>query len=464
MDPNKLDKFFKDRLEQRSFEWKEEHWVSALEVLEEATPSRRRRPLLWWLVLGSLVLSGGIIGMVWAWSGQTDTTPLGSFFDRVEFPERTTAVHSETTSVSGSVPVEEALLENAASPIPETPEQGVSSPKKTGITDLPVAEKEPEAIGSTSKFDLQRQPLATHPTDQAGNGPDLTEEPSANVTSLPLLGSVSDEPTLPRRNFFLLLPLPVHLLRVVLPDSELLTRQTTALATIEPMKVQSPWRLGIRANAGWLQDVQADSLLFQHGVHLLLNRQLFPRWHLRAGIGWQRIRARYDSLSEVSQQAILRFGLDANQLVLRPTALHQVVVPMGIQRQWKGGHGVELGLEAAYQLGVYGTLYEEDQLFPWERSETQQEAQTRQLLAYYQGGEEEFKPIFRASSPVASGWVDLPDVRKFQLTAYFGYQYRFGAFAADLRVQYRPFSVYQSQKGWNQGGVGTQIGLTYWIF
>ena len=486
MESNNLDKFFKDKFEDRSFEWDEKYWASAQEAIEAADAGKpRRRLFVWWIWLLAFVLLSTGLGAYFmnrtdllSAAKQSETNISDISTDENKAPENDLsefAVVSETAQTVQNSTREKELTEakNAIQPssVSTTSNSTVVDAPSKGDRNTPIAKTLGEKVPEVNLSDETPAAQTNQFTEKnLLEKSEIDSQQSQNLSpkqGLPVKGQdvITDKnPILNSLPFLPILPYEI-LWEQVNPELQLVVASVNSEESIEVQK-EKKWHVGIGMYGGLSRLEQEDTAsVYQKNISggIIVQRRLLQHWYLSTGLNYQVAFAQYDTIG-TRQQYEMGFGLDQNQLALRPTIIHSLSVPLGIQYAAPKGHRLELGAIASYQLGAHGGLYEEDYLFPWERTEEQQNELERQLINYYEPAEPSgVKPAIRTSSLVESGWLGADDLRTLNLSAYFNYRYQISPnFELGLEANYRLQPLFNNGTG--KGALGFGLRLNYWIF
>ncbi|MCB0643061.1 MAG: hypothetical protein KDC44_15535, partial [Phaeodactylibacter sp.] len=350
MESNKLDKFFKDKLDQRPIEWDESYWASAQEALDVADQRKRRRGFLgWWMLLGFLILAGfGAWLLIYLPFGSTIVTKLENPSPVLENKTRSTAANPAEQVAEYSVAGNQALTQKEALVDSNTEIVEASSTVTTAAQDAEAhtISKDIPATAPLRETPETSKPAPIAPAGdssvpskssqnsiQGASSTPITGQPSVVEQEMPSAATDSKETTeatpLPKTGQKTLPAdyLPLLAYSVIWQA----TQPTLAIAVAEAkpgletavQPVQHKWHLGLSLNGGLaLLQGAADRSILQKTLSggVLIQRKLAGHWYLSSGLSYQASFAAYDSIAVVPQYE-MSFGLDRNDVLLRPTIL-----------------------------------------------------------------------------------------------------------------------------------------------
>ncbi|GJM34604.1 MAG: hypothetical protein DHS20C18_36050 [Saprospiraceae bacterium] len=365
---NPLDRFFKDKLENRQITMNDAHWREAEKLLNKRD---KKRPTWFWAGILSLffLLLGGIW---WAIATKYDATQNKTLrTEKIGALAVEQKTESQLQENNTAIQESEDLLGN------ENPEIAI---KKTVTAARNIHESQVELKGtSQTKPDVQGQDY------QKNQEPKSAEEEVKNTTQnkvvangmAPQLDQKSGdtkgekEPiitlenpsvfdTATKESGISIDALPVVMERLdFLPILALqqLERSTSGFILSQPDQIKTPKQLslGLHVMEAFYPGFQAgNSKLLGSNVGLDIRLSGRSRWGLRSGFNYRIRNGQYsftDSLTEVAYS----FGRIEKQYTLTPRAVHFVELPVLVSYRL-GRHELQGGVQLAYLLGVKGQL------------------------------------------------------------------------------------------------------------
>lgn len=355
---NNLDRYFREKLHNREFEFKDAYWQGAEKLLDAGRRKRRRRWFAWWG--GAMLLTAALAGW-WFWGkntglapGQQQAEPAANLSVGQEVGPSENAGTGKTLR---SADVDEATTEGQKLAAGQTP-AGDFSKEKAADSGLNLPEKNPDKPifknKNTSQSALEKN-RSTSSLPPAGTGHENGHEGSlsSNAAENPVGGNAvngdqsvqlaeSEDFTIEREVTLLnLLETNIHFLDEVFPKS---LRVNDA-----GNKPDGRFHFGLTASQ-LLLPRNADLIGYRAG--LIVQVDLKNGWYLSSGVQYQRRSGTFES-SKIAQSRNYRFGLELETQHLRPDALHYLNLPLlaGWQR---GRHVMEGGLEISYLAGMTG--------------------------------------------------------------------------------------------------------------
>lgn len=414
MDPT--DQFFRKKLVERQYEYKEAYWEDAERLIEQRERHRRRRTLWWWLT--GVLLLAGLGAATWRYLGNEDSghTVPGAF--RIDTPP-SGRMGPNTTATDWflEMPAQRAEPENngrkgniasgaeqkGGAGGPKTQEEGTAFAGRPG-TSLPekristgrTSGHEPPAGTALEEESGMKKMLPAAPSkpgkepEEAGKGEPVALEPGKGmeINSLALLrGPVQGRPASLGVAPAVSAP-PVRL-------RKRLSWALTGAATLNP----SPGKTLLGGTAG-----------------LQVSRRVGEKWTLALG-GQYRLRGGTFGPSQESRIVAYRFGREEQRYSLQPNRLHYAEASLLAEWPVKR-HRFALGLGWSYLLGIEGSL-----------------DGTRK---------EEFASGFGAPGSQDRGWLDEEGCKKQFWTGRAAYCFQIaGRWSLGAEMQYVPGSILQ---------------------
>ncbi len=420
MDP--MDQFFKKKLKERQYEYRESYWKEAERMIR--LREGRRRVFWWWfLVVGLLLITIGGWGWWYFQPGKVETVEngVGARYDDGS-QEGVAGVEGESLSVGPPVAQDRQDGRQAAGPDSKTrSEVDGRSLQPAGKPAPGLAEEAPgpsEAAASaavvhsakniTSGEMREEKGLNTRRGEQKGLAIDASESARLDYEETEPIAGWSNEKMQVEQAYILRGPAitqastpetDVKLRKPAIRPRKMLNWEMALAATVNPSggKTLLGGSAGLRASA-WLK----QNMLLSLGV----------QYRLRGGTFGP---------SQESEVVTYRFGRQEQNYRLEPSRLHYAEALL--QAEWPvRRHSFAIGLGWIYLLGIEGSL-------------------SRSV-------KEEFALNIGAASSQEKGWLDEGGYKKSFWSARIGYHYRLsGRLKTGLEIQYSPGGILQESTG-----------------
>jgi hypothetical protein len=161
------------------------------------------------------------------------------------------------------------------------------------------------------------------------------------------------------------------------------------------VKSQKEWQINLTAMQVAQLRTQGEKTFLGQRLGIQLRRNLRSDWYIATGLQYHRRIGSFDA-SDLAQQRNYRFGLELDTIVLRPSSLHYVGLPISLGFD-RNKHRIEGGISLDYLAGVRG-----------------------EIGSYQKQGEPPIK-VFEASK---TGWMITDGYNRFVPSAQFGYHYQ----------------------------------------
>jgi len=405
---NKLDKYFKDNLHDRKFEMKEDYWLAAEKLLDAQDERRKRRVFFWWFNAGAgLLLLAGLAWFILGKNGQVASSKPTSeptmTTSKPNSPETTIAeqnpaleiAEANTNEVASSSTIKQKTAGNAMEMpvIVETANQRKAVHNQAVTSKIKHSTLASVEMKSDSKnVQFQSEAAQTGHTENKAM-------PTMQVDPMSAIASLTEQVVAP------------DILAARFAFLDYVTEKPLVKAIndkIEPVK--TTWfHIGIVA-AQMLQPNPAkdENMRLGNQLGLALKYDLNADFYLASGINYAYRTGHFDATKQAEQRNY-RFGLELDTLLLRPTSLHYIGIPLALGWQ-HNRHNIEAGIQLDYLAGVRG-----------------------ETGSIRKQGEPPVK-VFVADK---KGWVTADGYRRITPTLQMGYNFRIARmFAVGLTANY----------------------------
>ncbi len=416
---SKLDNFFRDKLNQREFEFEDAYWEAAEKLIDQ--DRRRRRFGAWWFWGGMLVLLLG--GLYW-W-----------------LPSGTNSVSAPDSSLSTTLPND---LENTDDNLTFNPNQN-SDESKSATAAANDAQQPIEPLRSTSLTSNSDDETLQYPTTTKGTttakGPpqnsvsdqddnvaitstgeagapvieDQAEEQKDELPPNASGGAADQSPMKLALDRMALREVPILPLLSEEPMEDLVPEAEEIIKLVEN---RPKLHYGLRAYSHFYPAQVRQQWWRGAAFGLTASYDLNKDWAIGADLLYTYQTGTFNKLKE-SEQINYSFGARVEQFTLTPTALHGIELPVYLIHKVQS-HRLQAGFNLGYFIAMRAHVDARNSLYPWER-ETEDEIQTR----------------FSATRREDTIWADqLDPIRRLQLALQLGYQYRIRPWLGlDFRAQ-----------------------------
>lgn len=366
MGKEQLDQFFRDKLQNRQFEFQEADWKEAEFLIEQQEAKKdKKRLFIWWWFLGIFLLLGISLGGYTLWKNydssnedQTKRTTQVIVPDPMA-TEEGAATNKEAIN-KGQSALEAEQLSNVQNP---SINPTINTPPTTAISaDQSTNTKRSELIVDPTTNQNRQQKVAPPFKESNASGNKVLNE---NPTSSPLDTTKKSEAIVP-------VP-PLEMLEKIQEDTTSLFQ--TAVATLNlwptntagidyedyfekqiiPRRKQKRllYSLGIYSTVYPYPSDRSNPVVgFSAGMEMAY--RLKGKWWLQSGLIY-RHRVGTFSFTEESEVAQYRFGRSVETYRLRPSSLHYLELPVAISFKSRQ-HEIGLGVSLARLAGVRGEI------------------------------------------------------------------------------------------------------------
>ncbi len=360
---NNLDKYFRDNLDDRRFEMKEEYWLGAEKLLDEQDRRRKRRVGFWWFGGGLSVLVLALLA--WLFFGKKDGTISSNLASEIaNNPKFKSEVIStdfenknevktgdETTSVASGNTLSDSATTGSKGQIPEQKNEQENQVNKNSPT-IQTTDNLRFNTSKTRSLYSNRQSVSAKSADVGGLNPafESSEKAATAIATAQLKTNNSqvEKSTIEKQQ------VPSFLLQS--PYSVIGFFSQKDLSTnVQKIEVSDPrkFHFGLMASQMLLPKRDSGQVAFVgQRAGVVLQYDLSENWHLSSGLQYFRRVGTFSATKSASQRNY-RFGLEQDSLELRPTSLHYLSLP--VMLGWQGNrHQLEAGVLLDYMAGVRG--------------------------------------------------------------------------------------------------------------
>jgi hypothetical protein len=455
---NHLDKFYKDKLNEREFEFDEGLWQDA-EALIIADEKKKKRAFGWWF-FGSALLISVVSGMIiWSINTQNEQeavqTEIPKNIESTRTVQDITKEETNANKAENSKPTEtiseskiNAKITDKSSP------KGIVKPTNTTVKE--------EIITVQNTGNRQSKNIFKAPVKKSEKTTPIAQNTSSDNSQL-LNESNSADVRIPTQTVESLTQISLLKLN---PFSVKETSEIRALSDFEAKKPRK-LNLGLVGGIVYLPNNTFNSDLSYKGG-LSVGILLKGKWELGTELSYFVFNNDFESLGE-SPQAVYGLGGDFDTYKLNVNNLHYLNLP--IYAKYKMGyHMLECGFALDYLLGARGELVLEDHLQSWERDDAQNQKYSQEiaLAASINGTSDRLNELkYREPGVIEKGWLDDSNLNKIQAHLLLGYQYRFNSKTnLGIRAQYRLTDFHKTNPDFarNNSKLSIHLAMSHRIF
>lgn len=403
---NNLDKYFRDNLHDRKFELKEEYWLGAEKLLEADEKRRKRRGFFWWFFSGTLLLialsiciwQAGQIGKT-----QTDLEPAKNGLQAntpITKPSTDLAAIDSTNKSNND---NEIVLKDST----ETPLTAAHNIQNNADNNNIITNRESKNSTITKQGKNASNSSKNKVENESKEAFISNSQENNNHSGLPPINAQNTE--LAQQNQAIALtelteeysfnkaitPNYLALLEAFVKGNIAKPNLSTKTQKIE---VENTNKLHLELVASQLfqpRPEKDEKTFIGKRIGILLRKDLRSGWCVTSGLMYQRRIGTFDA-SQSAFQRNYRFGLELDTLLLRPTSLHHISLPLLISYKQNKSR-FEAGLILDFLAGMLG-----------------------ETGSYQKQGEPPVKQFVADKS----GWVETNGYRRFVPTAQLGYHYQ----------------------------------------
>ena len=435
-----LDQFFKNKIQNRKFEFQEAYWDDAKKLIDGDKKRRRRGGWLPWF-LGLALVTVLSVGIYWLVVKSNSSRDL-------EASATSSAIVSEILKSEEGRGEEEKENSSMAS---NTKTNNKNLSQNSGTNSSRDFEASSNFSGSTGTNTILKSGFTSKNIDNISNTNlqdiDTPESKNAIAILADTEEKKEEEDLIPR---ILMSPFDQMSLktfeRILIPGAP-----WSIECDFKPNPKNKKWNFGwsiyslLNSQKGedyfWVGGATGPGIQYRLNKRLSLQSDLLYRW-----------RRGHFSPKEESKATTYSFGRTTETFRLNASEVHQIDWPIYLQFRNRR-QMIEGGISVQFNLGLRGDLISEKSLFPWER---------KQVGAAPANKTE--------TSLVDTGWIQDANIRKVQFGLLLGYRYQLNRkINAGLQVRYDLNSIYKEMpldgKGKLDGSpLHFQIGISYYPF
>lgn len=384
-----FDQFFKDKFQDREFEFKEAYWKQAQELIQE-DQQERRRGLWYWMLGGSILLLALIVTSAVCYFG-VNGDPVSEnkttiFENNIEAAAKATSPGSGTLAIDANEKIFNEIKTNQA----QTKNPSIVNNQKGN--EIPSGSTNSSETNDGTKIDNKNEVSAQEAVTKNSKGQNLqnnqdqaisrkgstippseiasgaSENKNAN-TSAVTKGSTSETARESIPN-------------TATPANRSAITELTTLESLAPDLLATPekdlpecrdlfngkikrWHWGITANTHFYPAQTSEQIWIGGAAGPSVQYKINPRISIQADLLYAIRTGNFGDTKSVSQNTY-SFGLREKVATVETSSLHFLELPLFFQYT-NGRQIVEGGLGLKYLLATRGTLTERTSLYPWER-------------------------------------------------------------------------------------------------
>lgn len=403
---DKLDQFFKDKLQDREFEFKDVYWQDAEQLIEQ---DKRKKRLIWWkwlagwLLLLLLIIAGGL----WLTLGpRVQSSPEQKEIKENNLAEQSGPVKKVDTA-SGNA---ETFVELDSLNTEKGRQSSIKKRKKIpGLKEhhlLQNKDKTPELNhkGEPEWFELPKAVRDKEKEDAS----EAMREFVVDQSQLDSSFRKSEKVLMAGLSF---LPGRWNSIEANMSDLPIPGKPLWLEGSVESPRL-SRVKFGLQFSAMTYPNTRGDNLSFiglAGGLDIAY--KLKNHYYLETAV---QLRRRTGTFAKVDETQVLffSFGRSSSKFELLPSALYYLEMPLGLSRSF-GFHHLEAGITTSYLLGVKGAL---------------ENTQNPELV----------QDLIKAER----GWVEQDGFKKWHWDIYLGYSWQYSKkMGLQFSLNYTPGTI-----------------------
>lgn len=375
---DKLDQFFKKKLENREFDFQESYWQEAEKLIEQ---DRRKKRFAWWWRLSGLVLLLLLVtaGLWWYLStdrggeqtgqsveGRDSIAYLQEKRDRADSLD-----YDGEGSGLGNSAINETVSEGRAEKITDGQPMDIGELTKSEVQpDNKNEEQEQFQKVTSGRAERRLERPGEIPAGEVINKEEVGLQKEDKKKLLDTMETAHDKKAIAeeitgektaggrvaQRTWGQIGFLPVALGPIGYEPAELVQPGQPGWVEEATLRTApSRWAIGLHFNAAFYPYANADAerlIGFAGGVNF--EYKLSWRYNLEAAL---RVRQRTGTFEKVAETSVLYYGFGRSEATfnLLPSSLYYLELPLGVSRAF-GVHHLEAGVVTSHLLGVQGGL------------------------------------------------------------------------------------------------------------
>lgn len=426
---SEIDKFFKDKLEGRTFEFKDAYWEAAEQLIEQEENDRRKRFGIWWKFGIFFFLLLGVLGYFFVQPDQTKELSVNPFLNTKNEASENKTLHNDNNntfdptttnandlldqesnaSTALSAEIEEALMNSSEPSQNQTTATTKtntieSSESVSGIEDLTVPTLERDKFEKNTRRQIiiknhiqtektfeENQLISPLTLDTLQNIPGANPLPNVSdstSTKLELAQETTTEELLlletsTTAEEVMNKPEPIvelALLETLASELEIPEYDCEDCFDFDKVKYKR-LKFGVNAESVVYPFETGESWLVGAAAGLIANYSLGRRFAIRSGVQYSSTKgitdnnfyaedaASYDlrALNDGNARVeeLYGFGLRRIETIYPPSSIHSLEIPLLVQFRYKKST-IEAGVQFNYLMGIRGKEITSYSLFPWE--------------------------------------------------------------------------------------------------
>ena len=400
-----LDKFFKNKMDQRSVPFDEAHWQAAEQLLNEKD-KRKRRVLLWWWIGGGTSVGVGLLLAAFVYWD----IPGGSPAKYEEQITQLSEIQSEHLSNTTEKTHSSSAIEHADAVTTIDEENFLPKINSGQEIIIPINSLKEEDRASTILNNKKEDESYEHTTAEPHNQLDVeqTSKTTGVENNNEPAKAMSNESTSPDSSretkvmeiqkplvmaFTPLEPIPSLLKELDYSREDATEKEAVVAEEIRVKRIRKMyWTLSA---ATVLNPSDGKSFLGAH-MSATAYKAISERTKIHMQLGYQWQNGTF-GISQESTQSVYGFGLSVQRYQLAPSRLHYLTGSFGLSRSFRK-HELSAGIAYQYLLGLQGQLTNAEKT--------------------------PFTSIFNQSETATTAWLEEGGYRKHLFGATLAYQYR----------------------------------------
>lgn len=453
---NKLDKYFKEKFEEREFEFKDAYWQAAEELIEKDQANNNRKPFFWFILLG-LIAGGGIYlslsKNIQSNKGGNDIATNASM-SIVDSEKNTTATNSIKTQDEPVVKSQNTI----DSKIDVDIDTKISNQL---IVDLEsdLSNKQNDTKANTANQSINNNTQKNVITNSIKNNkvinetlisiaqPDQTIIATQQQSSIPKIleensNTILDQVKVAPRAFLKSVAFIPTLKFAIEKDDDAFDKSDVPTVPRSFRKFNFGIVIG-----GLMHTAENQASPYFGGVGgASLEYRLHPLLSINADILYRFTKGDFTEYGN-AVQTDFSFGQTTKVYSYSPNSTHYLSTPVSLQFTVRRSI-IEAGIAYQHLLGVRGDIMQRESLYPWQRMTLQEEMDRSK------------------QSKFTEGWINEEGVQQNYFSVLMGYKYRLTShLELGLRTEYALKNILTSDELTNpMNRLNIGVNLHYYFF
>ncbi|HFA48389.1 MAG TPA: PorT family protein [Bacteroidetes bacterium] len=386
---NKLDKYFKEHLDNRTFEMKDAYWEQAEAMLDKQEKNKKRGILIWWT--GAAAIAALALISILFFINKDTNNPIAKeqenkqniITDKLNEQQPNNTSSPDLKNIEKTPSPTETIKKENKKPAIESNNKAIPKPINAN----------PKHTNKTRKSTLSNFNKINNKNDETKNIEQIKNIPANKIAAQKEIKNGKDN-----------LRTKYSIGNISMLDISILKNKKTIELPLNPDKdylnncfKPDPFHIAFTASQLFQAAPKTgENIITGFSAGIVFQYDLNKHIYLSSGINYMRKDGHFNA-SKTTEKRNYRFGLELENKLLRPTSLHYISAP--IMAGWqKRHHLLEGGIYLDYLMGVRGESGNYERI-PGE-------------------------PPTKEFVPTETGWLVEEGFSKFNISPSIGYRYR----------------------------------------